>query len=111
MDFSAMTKNPFWNPWNPWNPPGEFTAVISGGDVESWEDLEEDVPQDMEDVPEVPSDVLCISGVPPGIQEMVMQCLGCLGPGFFDFSIFQGIDTVISWVYFMVLFFNVCVWL
>ncbi|CAL1158069.1 unnamed protein product, partial [Cladocopium goreaui] len=42
-----------------------------GGDVESWEDLEEDT-QDMS-FSDVPSDALCISGVPPGIQEMVMQ--------------------------------------
>jgi hypothetical protein len=59
--------------------------VISGGDVESWEDLEEDT-QDMS-FSDVPSDALCISGVPPGIQEMVMQCLG---PGFFR-GFFKGL--------------------
>ena len=48
---------------------------FSGGDVESWEDLEEDSPQNASKN-DVPSDALCISGVPPGIQEMVMQCLG-----------------------------------
>ncbi|CAL1126716.1 unnamed protein product [Cladocopium goreaui] len=56
-----------------------------GGDVESWEDLEEDT-QDMS-FSDVPSDALCISGVPPGIQEMVMQCLG---PGFFR-GFFKGL--------------------
>eukprot|EP00435_Cladocopium_sp_Y103_P045037 s757_g12.t2 len=48
-----------------------------GGDVESWEDLE-DVDEALGTSTsasghDVPSDALCISGVPPGIQEMVMQ--------------------------------------
>lgn len=41
--------------------------VAPKGDVESWEDLDE------EDVDDGPTDSLCVSGVPPGIQEMVMQ--------------------------------------
>ena len=53
--------------------------------MESWEDLEEDT-QDMS-FSDVPSDALCISGVPPGIQEMVMQCLG---PGVFR-GFFKGL--------------------
>ena len=53
---------------------------------------------------DVPSDALCISGVPPGIQEMVMQCLG---PGFFR-GFFKGL---IQWFHGFILciFFLMCV--
>ena len=44
------------------------------GDVESWEDLDDD--DASAPMVSTPSDALRLSGVPPGIQEMVMQCLG-----------------------------------
>lgn len=48
--------------------------MLTLGDVESWEDLDDD--EAAAPVATVPSDTLRLSGVPPGIQEMVMQCLG-----------------------------------